>query len=317
MERKKLVNGFLLLVSFVLVTHVSKAQDYVLGTGPAAGTYIQFGEDIKQICGGDLPIKSVETSGSVSNFKDLQASKVNFAILQYDVLQHYEGAKGLEDIKMLFPLYDEEFHLIALKNSSINKLSDLKGKKVAIGTVNSGFWLTAKNLQKMTGVTFQEVEVTFEEGLKSLIDKKVDAVFYVAGAPSKTLGKLPAATADAIKLVPIESSSLNAEGLHDLYIPSIISQKAYPWLDQDVVTFSVKSILVTHDYAEGEKGYEVVSALVATLLDNLKKLNKSGHPKWKEVCPSDYALVPWDIHVAAKTSIDTWAEKGGTCSREQ
>lgn len=294
----------------------NRTKSYGIATGSKSGTYIVFGNDIKRVAKKDLKFNVIETKGSLDNFNKLLDGDagVQFAIVQYDVLQH-EDKSGFfrknksKDIKMVFPLYDEEIHILARKGSDINTFADLMDKKVVVGVENSGTWISMSNLQRKTKMRWNSVAKGFDDGLKDLIAGKADALVYVAGSPTKKLGRLSEGASSFIKLIPIP---VNAE-LSKIYTPTTIKANVYDWIEEDVQTYSIKSILVSYNSQKGTKEYKAINKLVKIILTNLDDLKSLGHPKWKEVCPTDYAKVPWDIHPASKNAIDAWKEMFGGC----
>ena len=87
-------------------------------------------------------------------------------------------------IKMVFPLYNEEVHLLARKD--IADFEDLADKTVAIGEEGSGIYLTARLLFEASDVKPREmIPIAPDEALALLKQGKIDAMFYVAGYPVK------------------------------------------------------------------------------------------------------------------------------------
>lgn len=292
---------------------------YGIATGSASGTYIVFGQDIKRVSEGKVPLSVIETKGSLDNFNRLLDgnNNVQFAIVQYDVLQSEDRSGFLrknksEDIKMVFPLYGEEIHILTKKNSGITTFNDLRDKKVVVGVEGSGTWISMKNLLKKTGMKWNGIAKDFDEGLKDVMAEKADAVVYVAGSPTKKLGKLSTGASNFIQLVSIPPS----EEISEIYEPTLIKAKTYDWLTSDVSTYSIKSILVSYDYEKGTKEYQAIIDLVDTILGKMSDLKELGHPKWENVCPLDYTKVPWDMHPAAKETIDVWQELMGNSACE-
>ena len=276
-----------------------------IATGLDGGTFLRFGRDIAKICySKKIPIQVAKSKGSLDNFEHLLSGKRDFAILQYDALLYKDRRpkkNKVDQIKMLLPLYNEEFHLVVRKESKVKTLADLKGKKVVIGNRASGPWVTAKRLNKLTKVKWVPVEKNFKEGLRNLMDGKVEAVFYVVGAPTKKLGNLTSGAKNFIRLLPIQHPSLAK-----YYIQTKIQASAYDWLDQDVPTFATKAILVSFDYKKGSEQYAAVNFLVKNILNKLKDLRELGHPKWNEVKPISYKEVPWPMHHLAEELVKNW-----------
>ncbi len=135
-------------------------------TGAKNSTYYEFGEDINKIitsaCGAKVEV--YETIGSLDNLKKLRKQPfVQLAMVQHDVLSFIkvfrQDDKELQDwadkYRYVFSLYPEEVHILTRKNSGIDSIEQLSGKRVAIGLVNSGTHLTATMLLNLVGTTIR------------------------------------------------------------------------------------------------------------------------------------------------------------------
>src|SRR5262249_6473798 len=126
---------------------------------PKTGTYIAIGRDLAQMArqaGITLDIKP--SKGSIDNIRRLNSHEnVQLGIVQSDVLgvmthsRNPETIRMAQRLRMVFPLYHEEVHLLARRD--IHNFNELEGKKVVIGEDGSGHMLTAIHLFAMTGVT--------------------------------------------------------------------------------------------------------------------------------------------------------------------
>src|SRR5204863_4938 len=169
---------------------------------------------------------------------------IQLGIVQSDVLafvarvQTDEALKRIaKKIKMVFPLYNEEIHLLAKKG--INSFDDLANKRVAIGREGSGTYLTVRLLFKVSEVAPREmVLIDTDEALAELKAGRIDAMFYVAGLPVKLLAEGVTA-ADELVLVPITNKDI-AEFYPRVTIPG----GTYAWQPQAVESVTVKAVLV-------------------------------------------------------------------------
>src|SRR5437763_413985 len=121
------------------------AADMGVITGGEKGTYYQFGLNFQALGRANGINMTVHTSkGSVENiYAVYQRPGIQLGIVQSDVLAFVarvetdEALKRIaKKIKMVFPLYNEEIHLLAKKG--INSFDDLANKRVAIGREGSG-----------------------------------------------------------------------------------------------------------------------------------------------------------------------------------
>ena len=189
---------FLLLGVSQTAISQDKDGDFVgMVTGSSTGTYIQFGSDISKIANqSGLNIKVKESKGSLDNIRRM-VSRENAAlgIVQSDVLGFLTRSEDkrmqrvARNLRLIFPLYNEEVHLFARK--SIKSISDLDGKRVVVGNKGSGNWLTSTNIMHVMQVNPSErLELDPNTGLTAVLTNKADAIFYVAGKPVKLFSNL-------------------------------------------------------------------------------------------------------------------------------
>jgi len=204
---------------------------------------------------------------------------INIAFMQYDVLLTNKllNNKLQDEVNVLFPLFlDEEIHLIAKKGSKIKKLKDLKGKKVAIGTPEQGTHVTALTIKEKTGIDWDNVEMGSNEAYEALMRGEIDAYFYVGGMPINSLLDLPDTA--QIQLVNIKDKRLN-----DIYRKKKIEKGTYLWQKKTVKTYAVPTLIVVKIKDMSLETEKQVNKLLDDINNNIKKMQETGHPKWKEV----------------------------------
>jgi TRAP transporter TAXI family solute receptor len=186
--------------------------------------------------------------------------------------------------KMVFPLYNEEIHILA--RPGISEFDDLSDRRVAIGREGSGTYLTARLLFNVADVTPRDmVLIDTDEALAELKAGRIDAMFYVAGYPVKLFSEGVQET-DALHLVPILNKSIT-----EFYPRAEVPGGTYAWQPKSVETVAVKSVLISFDFRR--RDCDVVGKFAKTLSDNMDWLVKNGHPKWKAV-DLNFPLKGWD-----------------------
>ena len=284
------------------------ATDMAIMTGSSKGTYYQFGLNLKTLAqkeGIDLDV--VNSNGSVENiYAVFKRPRTQLGIVQSDVLafvakvQTDETLKKIaRKIKMVFPLYNEEIHLVG--KADIRSFEELSQKRVAIGEEGSGTYLTTKLLFKITGVSPGEsVEIGTEQALAQLKDGSIDAMFYVAGKPVK-LFKENISREDNLKIIPITSQKAT-----DFYPQAEIPAGTYPWQDETVETIAVKAVLVSYNF----RNYycQHVGTIARLIADNMDWLMENGHPKWKFV-DLYYPLKGWEQYDCVRRSLQKKPQK--------
>lgn len=271
-------------------------------TGGPTGTYIQFGRDISNLmanCGQNLTVN--ESAGSLENFLGVRKRRATqFGIVQSDVLEYLKTysandpniARAIAGVRIAFPLYNEEVHILASKD--IQSTEDLNGKRVAVGVEDSGTFLTASLLLDLIGVSPGEtLTIGPDESMERLKGGEIDAFFYVAGAPTRLFAESDL-DASGFHLLPIVDPVLQA-----VYTPTQIDAGTYSFMTDPVDVVAVKAVLMTYDYDPRRNAYhrlscDAVSDVSNLILTQFSELQQNGHPKWNQVDLND--LPPgWEI----------------------
>jgi hypothetical protein len=279
-------------------------------TGGAQGTYIKVGRDIAGLgaeCG--LKLNVVESAGSLENFVGVRNRRnTQFGIVQSDVLEYLktfeandpEVQKAVKGVRIMFPLYNEEIHVLARKD--IGSMKDLTGRKVAVGKKDSGTFLTATLIMDILQVKAgQRMDINPEEALPKLLSGEIDAFFYVAGAPASLFS---GNAIDKAKFPPRADHRSAAAG--DLYAvahrgrhlclsgPAGRSDRGQG-RDDDLRLRHQAQCLSPRQLQDG-------GGFLQPHRHRLDKLKTTGHPKWKTV---DLTALPpgWQVGVCVKAGM--------------
>lgn len=283
----------LLAMGLAAVAVSAQAADLGIITGSDKGTYYQFGLNMQQMVKArDINLSVSSSKGSIENvYAVYQRPKTQLGIVQSDVLAFVSRVQSdptlkriAKKVKMVFPLYNEEIHILGRRD--ITSFEDLADKTVAVGREGSGTYLTASLLFKVSDVQPREMVYTdTEEALAALKAGHIDAMFYVAGYPVRLFSEYVKDT-DELALVPILNKSI-LEFYPNVEIPA----NTYSWQSAPVSTVAVKAVLVSYDFQRGE--CESVGRFAALVAENLPWLKANGHAKWKAV-DLDFPLKGWE-----------------------
>ncbi len=264
------------------------AQDlkfFTIGTGGTAATYYPVGGVIANAisnppgsrpceeggsCGvPGLIASAVSSRGSVDNLNAITSGLRNSGFAQSDVAYWaytgtgtMEGQPAAEKLRAIAALFPEHIHLVALKDSGINSVADLEGKRVSLDEPGSGTYVDAKLILEAFGLGTDKITV---ETLKpdasgdALRNGQIDAFFFVGGYPTGAVVEL--ASAVDIKLVPISGD--NANKLTDefaFFSSSDIPDGAYEGVGA-TTTVAVGAQWITSADEDEELIYNITSAL--------------------------------------------------------
>ena len=298
MKKKSLV---ICAVIFIVLSFssISFGVDLGIMTGGAKGTYYQFGLNLKELVKSkDVRLRVDNSTGSIENlYAVYKKPYTQMGIVQSDVLAFVSRLQSdpvLKRIatktKMIFPLYNEEVHLLGRRE--LADFDDLAGKRVAVGKEGSGTYLTAKLLFEVSDIEPAEmVSVGTDEALTRLKRGDIDAMFYVAGFPVK-LFEGDVNEEDGLALIPIVNNSIV-----EFYPIAEIPMKTYHWQHEAVNTVAVKAVLVSFNFRRANCEY--VGKFAQILSENMDWLRANGHPKWKFV-DLDFPLKGWEQYDCVK-----------------
>ena len=134
------------------------------------------------------------TGGSTYNIGQISQGEFDFGVAQSDWQYHAVNCSQddkvtcFKDLRAVFSVHPEPFHIIVGKDSGINDWEDLSGKRVNIGNPGSGQRGTMEVLMAAHGTSSgdfaQATEFTSTEQSKALCDGKIDAYGYTVGVPN-------------------------------------------------------------------------------------------------------------------------------------
>ena len=143
-------NLFLLALSIMLLFSfktIASERTLLFSGGPDGGTFQYFSAGISEYLSKELDgykVLNEASAGSVENLRRLNKRESDFGITYSGDL--YLGRNGrlsnharqYRNVHAVAYLYGAPAHLVVLDDKRINSVSDLVGKKVAVGAVGSG-----------------------------------------------------------------------------------------------------------------------------------------------------------------------------------
>ena len=277
-----------------------------LGTGGTGGMYYAYGTELAkliQTADNKYALDVKTTAGSAANLRLLREKFLDLAIVQSDTLSNAVNGRGIfaaagpgVGYAAVAGLYTEACQIIVAKDSGINEISDLVGKKISVGERESGVLQNAEQILMSHGLTFEMMEInymSFADAAAALERGNIDAFFITAGAPTSSIADL--ASRKEIKLLSIAPDvQNNMMKLYKGYTRCTIPANTYAGQTEEVQTIGVKAVLV----ASTDLKDDTVSFLTEFVLKNAKNLphNKSNADLNVEYAVED---IPASFHAGA------------------
>ena len=277
---------------------------FPIATGSVNGTYYPIGEMIAKAishppgartcadsgnCGVPNLVATAQSSeGSVANVRAIQNGLVPSGFAQADIALDAVRGTGpfanmppLDKIRALANLYLEFLHVVVRRDAGINRIDDLRGRRVSIDTAGSGTRRVAGIVLTAHGLDERDILVTHaapERASTQLRQAGLDAFFIVAGTPTLAVETL---TSDGIAAVlPLEPERIRSiVARHHFFSAAQIDAGVYRNVDATATIAVGAQWLVSADMDEGLV-YDICRAFWSTgtraALDN-------GHPQGRHI----------------------------------
>ncbi|NUP63536.1 MAG: TAXI family TRAP transporter solute-binding subunit [Nonomuraea sp.] len=257
-----------------------------ISTGTQAGVYQQYAMLLRKALDKDMPGLKVTlktSDGSQENVTRVANGKADFTIAAADAvetykLQHRPNAGHLRGVARL---YDDYVQLVVPRNSHIDSVADLKGKRVAVGPPSSGVRLIAERVLKAAGIDAKKDITPFADGIDTGPDRlrqgKIDAFFWSGGLPTQGLQQL--ADRFTFRFVPIGAglvAKLHEQGSATRYYRATnMPESAYPSVQNGVAvpTLAVSNLLMTRT----DVSPRLIEWVTRTVIDSRDGIGKLVH----------------------------------------
>ena len=132
------------------------------------------------------------TGGSVDNLKLIGSQQSEVALVMVDAalvaLKGEDKFKGSPvEVRTLMVLYPNRMHVVTIEGTGIEKMADLKGKRVSTGSPGSATEVMAFRVIEAAGLDkdkdMKRERLGVAESVNALKDRKIDAFFWVGGLP--------------------------------------------------------------------------------------------------------------------------------------
>jgi len=244
-----------------------------LGSGLAPGTYYSFGEALGHYAEQrGISLFSAVSEGSVANASRLQAGSLDFGLVQSDVAQLLyrgltsEGFFPYKELRAVASLWPEAVHLLTLQGSGITQLSDLHGRRVAIGQRGSGSRINAVLIGLVSRFNEEQLPVISEISLATAIPQlergAVDALFLTEAVPAPSLQAL-AARRDDLRFISLPPEMFTKLAERDfVYYPLTVPARTYLGQSEPFTTLGLTAALMTHRQVADERVDEMLNLLL-------------------------------------------------------
>ena len=267
-----------LAVSAVVIAGAALAQqalNIAIATGGTGGVYYPLGGGMANVLSKHVPGMQASarvTGGSVDNLKLIGSQQSEVALVMVDAaldaLKGEDKFKGSPvDVRTLMVLYPNRMHVVSMDGTGVEKMSDLKGKRVSTGSPGSATEVMAFRVIEAAGLDkdkdMRRERLGVAESVNALKDRKIDAFFWVGGLPTAAVTDLGATPNVKIKMIDHADTVDKMNKKYDnLYTTGVIPAKTYPGQDKDNAIAVVQNILVANAKMSDKVAYDIVKTFI-------------------------------------------------------
>ena len=290
MRMTKRFSLFAAAAAFTASTAVLAAPTFInVLTGGTSGVYYPIGVALSQLYSNGIEGSKTSvqaTKASVENLNLLQAGRGELAFALGDSVA--DAWNGVEDAGFKAPLkklraiagtYPNYIQIVANKESGINTLADLKGKRISVGAPKSGTELNARAIFKAAGLSYEDMGkvefLPYAESVELIKNRQLDATLQSSGLGMAAIRDLAATLPINFVAIPAE---ITAKIDNAAYQAASIPAGTYDGQDSDVPTVAIQNILVSHDGVSEEVAYQMTKLM----FDNLERLG-NAHSAAKDI----------------------------------
>ncbi|MEU0988311.1 TAXI family TRAP transporter solute-binding subunit [Streptomyces sp. NPDC005953] len=277
----------LLLWWLLPIGEASPQGSITFSTGLQNGVYQRYGVLLKEALARDLPEVDIDlrlSEGSQQNLARVASGEADFTVATADAVAKYirDGKPGHERLRGCARLYDDYVQLVVPKFSEINRIEDLRGKRVGIGPEGSGVRLIADRLLAAAGLDPSEDITPVPSGIdvvpKLLKQGKLDAFFWSGGLPTRAVQSL--SEEYPIRLLPLDARLVDkvhsVSDAASYYRLAVMPPDAYleAQAGLQVSTMAVPNLLVTTARIDPE----LVKGFTRTVIKSRDRIGNTVHP---------------------------------------
>ena len=268
---------YLAVMAGILCAVTSYAQSKVnifVATGPTTGVYYPMGGGLADVLTKYVPNLNATagtTDGAMANLLLIGQGKADIGLVMADAgWDAYKGQGKFQDkavnVRALMVLYPNRMHIVTVEGTGINKIADLKGKRVSTGAPNSATQIMAYRVLEAYGID-PEKDIIRErldpgKSAEAIKDKKLDAFFWVGGIPTPAVTDLGATPGIKLKLIDhADATDAMVKKYGPLYVKDVIPAKSYPGQDTVNPITTVWNVLVAEAKLSDQLAYDIVKTV--------------------------------------------------------
>jgi len=253
-------------------------------TGPQGGVWVPLGGALKNMWEKAIPGLQVQTlpGAGIANVRGVDEGKADVGF--GNSITSVDGVQGRGSFKQkvtkacqLANLYPQYFQVVALADSGVNGIADLKGKSIAVQPKGNTAELISQQILEAVGLSYQSAKVSFVNSYTDAASLLKDghAQVFTLGTTIPASSVMDVAAGRDIRMVPVTDDIVAAmRKMNPGYAKGAIPAGTYPKQDKEVPVIIYSAHLVVSCAMPEQQVYQMVKAMAANVGD-MAAINKA------------------------------------------
>jgi len=259
---------------------LSPGGELVIGTGNTTGVFYQIGAGYAYLISQYVPgyeAAAAPSGGSIDNLQRLANNDMDVALTLAAAADDAYAGKGAwggrpQPFRALARMYNNYEHVIARVDSGITSIAGMKGRRVSLGSPNSGTELIGRRLLQAAGVDPAKDVVALSMSLPqttaAILDGSIDAMIWSGGAPTPGIVDLFASGKRVVRFVRTQDLLPKIEQIYPNLLNAAVITKDIYGLAEDVPALSDANLMVVRETMPADLAYQ----LTKVFLDHQREL---------------------------------------------
>lgn len=240
-------------------------------TGSIGGSFYSAGRELCRVLNmhGGISIESEPSGGGIENVELTSEGRAILGLTQSDVAYHaFQGVGPFfephDQIRAVCGAHNLDLWIVAREQSNIQSISDLRGKRIAMGATGGESGIIAKALLDSYGIKegdYRPFYLSISNAVQGMRTSEIDLIFYLSNGPGSALADL--SENEKIRILSIDPERAGSIlKTHPYWKLSVIKKSSWSELKEDVHTLETSTLLITHKDVPAKIIKEITSAIM-------------------------------------------------------
>ncbi|MBL8834964.1 MAG: TAXI family TRAP transporter solute-binding subunit [Alphaproteobacteria bacterium] len=255
----------------------ASAQTIRLMTGPQGGVWVPLGAAMKNLWETGMPGVTVQTlpGAGIANVRGVDEGRTEWGF--GNSISTVDGINGAEpfprrtqNVCNIATLYPQYFQVVALADSGINTVRDLRGRSIAVQTRGNTAEVATRQMLQVVGLSYNDLRVNFQASYTDAVSLMKDghAQVFTLGTTIPASSIMDLATSRPVRILDLAEIVDGMRRINPGYVGVPLPANTYPGQAQAVTQVGY----MTHLIAACNQPEDRIYAMTRILAQNLPAL---------------------------------------------